>query len=333
MPRESSRTGSSARRSMPTGGEQLLDPRGRPRRAAERGSAGSRVRSARGRAAARARGSRPAPAASSARRAAPRRAPARSPPCGRRSPASTRSRVVLPAPLPPSTASVCPSSTRTLTPASATRSPYRRSRRRARSQPRAEAYASAMARMVGINHVALTVGDVDEAVEFYGRIFELELRGRVPGMAFLDMGDQFLALAHSKPGTPDRRPPLRAGGGRPRQGSAGLREAGVERRARPRAATSATRGETASRWSSTPRSSSRRRRRCSPGWASRASASRSPRSGSCATRAWVPSSLFPAAARRAPALAPRSAMTARWPSGCQAGSRSVCVRECPRRRA
>jgi lactoylglutathione lyase len=60
-----------------------------------------------------------------------------------------------------------------------------------------------MPRMVGINHVALTVGDVDEAVEFYGRIFELELRGRVPGMAFLDMGDQFLALAHSKPGTPD----------------------------------------------------------------------------------------------------------------------------------
>ena len=57
--------------------------------------------------------------------------------------------------------------------------------------------------MVGINHVALEVGDVDEAVEFYGRIFEFELRGRVRGMAFLDMGDQFLALAHSKPGTPD----------------------------------------------------------------------------------------------------------------------------------
>ena len=60
-----------------------------------------------------------------------------------------------------------------------------------------------MARMVGINHVALCVGDVDEAVDFYGRIFELELRGRVPGMAFLDMGDQFLALSHSEPGTPD----------------------------------------------------------------------------------------------------------------------------------
>jgi lactoylglutathione lyase len=60
-----------------------------------------------------------------------------------------------------------------------------------------------MARMVGINHVALCVGDVDQAVDFYGRIFELDLRGRVPGMAFLDMGDQFLALSHSEPGTPD----------------------------------------------------------------------------------------------------------------------------------
>jgi catechol 2,3-dioxygenase-like lactoylglutathione lyase family enzyme len=57
--------------------------------------------------------------------------------------------------------------------------------------------------MVGINHVALCVGDVDEAIEFYGRIFELELRGRVPGMAFLDMGDQFLALSQSESGAPD----------------------------------------------------------------------------------------------------------------------------------
>jgi lactoylglutathione lyase len=51
--------------------------------------------------------------------------------------------------------------------------------------------------MVGINHVALEVGNVDEALEFYGRIFDLELRGRVPGMAFLDMGDQFLALSQT----------------------------------------------------------------------------------------------------------------------------------------
>jgi lactoylglutathione lyase len=54
---------------------------------------------------------------------------------------------------------------------------------------------TSMARMVGINHVVLEVGDLDEALDFYGEIFEFELRGRVPGMAFLDMGDQFLVLA------------------------------------------------------------------------------------------------------------------------------------------
>jgi lactoylglutathione lyase len=59
--------------------------------------------------------------------------------------------------------------------------------------------------MVGINHIALAVGDLEEALEFYGRIFELELRGRVPGMAFLDMGDQFLALAEGDDPVADRR--------------------------------------------------------------------------------------------------------------------------------
>ena len=50
-------------------------------------------------------------------------------------------------------------------------------------------------RLVGVNHVALEVGDVDEALAFYGQIFEFELRGRAGRMAFLDMGDQFVALA------------------------------------------------------------------------------------------------------------------------------------------
>ncbi len=50
-------------------------------------------------------------------------------------------------------------------------------------------------RLVGINHVALEVGDVDEALAFYGRLFAFELRGRVPGMAFIDLGDQFVAIA------------------------------------------------------------------------------------------------------------------------------------------
>jgi predicted enzyme related to lactoylglutathione lyase len=56
---------------------------------------------------------------------------------------------------------------------------------------------------VGINHVALEVGDLDAALEFYGRLFDFELRGRVRGMAFLDMGDQFLALSEGRRSAPD----------------------------------------------------------------------------------------------------------------------------------
>jgi catechol 2,3-dioxygenase-like lactoylglutathione lyase family enzyme len=59
------------------------------------------------------------------------------------------------------------------------------------------------ARLVGINHVALEVGDLDEALEFYGRWLDFELRGRVRGMAFLDAGDQFLALAEGRRQDPD----------------------------------------------------------------------------------------------------------------------------------
>jgi catechol 2,3-dioxygenase-like lactoylglutathione lyase family enzyme len=61
-----------------------------------------------------------------------------------------------------------------------------------------------VARAVGINHIALEVGSLDEALAFYGRLFDLELRGRIPGMAFIDMGDQFLALAERSDRQPDR---------------------------------------------------------------------------------------------------------------------------------
>ena len=60
-----------------------------------------------------------------------------------------------------------------------------------------------MPRAVGINHIALEVGSIDEALEFYGRLFELELRGRIRGMAFVDMGDQFVALAEGRTQEPD----------------------------------------------------------------------------------------------------------------------------------
>lgn len=49
-------------------------------------------------------------------------------------------------------------------------------------------------RLVGINHVALEVGNVEEALAFYGRIFSFTLRGRGKGQAFIDIGDQFIAL-------------------------------------------------------------------------------------------------------------------------------------------
>jgi catechol 2,3-dioxygenase-like lactoylglutathione lyase family enzyme len=58
-------------------------------------------------------------------------------------------------------------------------------------------------RLVGINHVVLEVEDVDEALAFYGRIFDIDLRGRVRGMAFVDMGDQFLVLAAGRTQPPD----------------------------------------------------------------------------------------------------------------------------------
>ena len=50
------------------------------------------------------------------------------------------------------------------------------------------------ARAIAFNHVALEVGDMDEALAFYGRLFEFELRGRSKTSAFIDLGDQFLAL-------------------------------------------------------------------------------------------------------------------------------------------
>jgi lactoylglutathione lyase len=50
------------------------------------------------------------------------------------------------------------------------------------------------ARAIGFNHIALEVGDIEEALAFYGRIFEFQLRGKDEDMAFIDLGDQFLAL-------------------------------------------------------------------------------------------------------------------------------------------
>jgi catechol 2,3-dioxygenase-like lactoylglutathione lyase family enzyme len=54
-------------------------------------------------------------------------------------------------------------------------------------------------KLVGINHIALEVGNLDEALAFWESIFgPLELRGRLSHMAFIDMGDQFIALAEGR---------------------------------------------------------------------------------------------------------------------------------------
>jgi lactoylglutathione lyase len=58
--------------------------------------------------------------------------------------------------------------------------------------------ARAKPRLVGINHVALEVGDIAEALAFYGQLFEFSLRGRSDTMAFIDMGDQFIALSKGR---------------------------------------------------------------------------------------------------------------------------------------
>ena len=62
---------------------------------------------------------------------------------------------------------------------------------------------SAKPRVLGLNHVALEVGDIEEALAFYGRLFEFELRGKSDTMAFIDLGDQFIALQKGRKQAPD----------------------------------------------------------------------------------------------------------------------------------
>jgi catechol 2,3-dioxygenase-like lactoylglutathione lyase family enzyme len=59
------------------------------------------------------------------------------------------------------------------------------------------------ARLIGINHVALEVGDLEAALDLYRRLFDFELRGYSPSMAFVEMGDQFLAISEGRSQGPD----------------------------------------------------------------------------------------------------------------------------------
>lgn len=59
------------------------------------------------------------------------------------------------------------------------------------------------ARAMGFNHVALEVGDIEEALAFYAKFIDFELRGKSEDMAFIDMGDQFMALQKGRRQSPD----------------------------------------------------------------------------------------------------------------------------------
>lgn len=61
---------------------------------------------------------------------------------------------------------------------------------------------SSKPRLVGFNHVAIEVGSIEEALDFYSNLFEFELRSREPRMAFIDLGDQFLALQETSNPSP-----------------------------------------------------------------------------------------------------------------------------------
>ena len=58
-------------------------------------------------------------------------------------------------------------------------------------------------RLVGLNHIAIEVGDIGEALDFYGSIFEFTPRNRFERMAWIDLGDQFIALSMNAAPAPD----------------------------------------------------------------------------------------------------------------------------------
>ena len=67
----------------------------------------------------------------------------------------------------------------------------------------AKSERSKKAKALGINHLVLEVGDVDEALEFYGAIFDFTLRSRSETAVFIDLGDQFLQLSRNRATEPD----------------------------------------------------------------------------------------------------------------------------------
>jgi catechol 2,3-dioxygenase-like lactoylglutathione lyase family enzyme len=126
----------------------------------------------------------------------------------------------------------------------------------------------AKARAVGFNHVALEVGDIEEALAFYGRLFAFELRSKSGTDAFIDLGDQFIALQKGRKQPADDGRHFGLVVDDKEAVRKALAEAGVKTLPGP-FLDSWIRGATGSRSSATRTSSSQRRRTCCAGWGSR----------------------------------------------------------------
>jgi lactoylglutathione lyase len=98
-----------------------------------------------------------------------------------------------------------------------------------RSSLLAEVFPVSRARLVGLNHIALEVADIDDALGWYGQFFEFALRGRSGShAAFVDMGDQFIALMAGRRQSADDRRHFGLVVDDKERVRAGLRDAGVE---------------------------------------------------------------------------------------------------------
>lgn len=126
------------------------------------------------------------------------------------------------------------------------------------------------ARAIGFNHVALIVGDIDEALAFYGRLFDFTLREREAEAAFIDLGDQFLALQKGASHAPDDGHHFGLVVDDKETARQAILAAGITPLPGP-FLDSSTRGATGSRSSAIPTSSSPRRRTSCAAWAWRTS--------------------------------------------------------------
>ena len=60
------------------------------------------------------------------------------------------------------------------------------------------------ARAVGINHVALEVSNIDQALEFYGTFLAFEIESQNESAAFIYFGDQFINFMKGRTQGPDQ---------------------------------------------------------------------------------------------------------------------------------